>query len=713
MFFNLVYRNAQRSRKENLIYFFTLVTAVASFYIILSLEKQDVVLYLKEFESDAINRLLGLMPLLYVFALFLLFFLVLFANRYQLERRSKEFGVYLLLGMQQKRLFWLLMMEGVLTSLFALFMGIVTGGLLAEIISLTTSRLIGQGIIGHQISFSFQAVLYTAVGFLVIQIAALFILGNKLFKEELHSLLYGGVEAIQQMGNAGGNWLMLLSGSVSLGVAYWIVLIYFKLFHLMMLLLAVVLGIIGTILVIRGVARLLNAMALRTKKNETKGLYVFTIRQLQETIANRSTSVAIASILLMLAMLMLANGSSIILSSSEDLENDQQVYDFTVLGENDEVEAFLTSDVMAPYVENLNPLAMGYLKTIEDIEEGPVDWSKLRAQIVSALPEDVEDPGNTGSTSMSGDYPEALNLLGALDYRLDHPYTIPLSAYNRLLGAAGEEKAMMNEDEVSLYLNTRFMTTDQDGKLPVLESIIDKARFDEEPLIQINDKAYQLTPLLPMKGLVTDRSITITAALIIPDALFEELVDPVNQETYWNFTIPDVLVEKEGLMAPMKEASDLISTTSFQFESYLQNFGRQLFYVVAGSYTLLYLGFLFLVIGCTVLALQFLTQMRQTRKRYQTLTYLGAGREQMKASIRKQVSWYFLFPLIPACISGIVGIRAMQLFLVPYISNPGVFIPFVLAMVMVFLFILLVYAFAVYRTAVGEMDQLRWKPTGE
>lgn len=84
MFSKLIYRNAKRSRKENVIYFSTLITAVASFYIILSLGRQGVILFLKEFESDAVDKLLALIPIVYLFALFLLFFLILFANHYQL-----------------------------------------------------------------------------------------------------------------------------------------------------------------------------------------------------------------------------------------------------------------------------------------------------------------------------------------------------------------------------------------------------------------------------------------------------------------------------------------------------------------------------------------------------------------------------------------------------------------------------------------------------
>lgn len=58
MFFNLAWRNSKRSRSENLIYFLTMVTAVATFYIVLSLGEQDVIRFLGEIESDAVDRLL-------------------------------------------------------------------------------------------------------------------------------------------------------------------------------------------------------------------------------------------------------------------------------------------------------------------------------------------------------------------------------------------------------------------------------------------------------------------------------------------------------------------------------------------------------------------------------------------------------------------------------------------------------------------------------
>ena len=122
MFFNLTWRNAKRSRSENLIYFLTMITAVAMFYIVLSLGQQDVIRFLSEIESDAVERLLtNLLPTVYLCALLFVFFLVVFANKYQLECRSRELGLYLMFGMTKIKLFIQIMTEGLITSFLLVF----------------------------------------------------------------------------------------------------------------------------------------------------------------------------------------------------------------------------------------------------------------------------------------------------------------------------------------------------------------------------------------------------------------------------------------------------------------------------------------------------------------------------------------------------------------------------------------------------------------
>lgn len=717
MFSRLIYRNAKRSRKENLIYFATLVTAVASFYIILSLGRQDVILFLKEFESDSIDKLLAQMPIIYVFSLFLLFFLILFANQYQLNRRSKEFGLYLMLGMRKERLILQLLAEGFITSILALIGGILIGGFLAEIISLTVSRLVGQRIIGHQISLSISAIFFTIIGFLFIQFIALVILGGRLFNQEVHHLLYEQMDKKQDMGHFKGNVLNILVGSVLLGLAYWIVL-YLMDFTGLVLFVALALGSLGTIFFMRGFGKLLGLLASLSERKSTKGLHTFTLRQFQENLANKSTSVAVTSILITLSIILIADGASTIIGFESVLSRHSSVYDFTVNGDSQKVEQFLTSGKMVPYVEDLNPLEIGQMKHQDERgkDDSPlslVEWSELREQIIMALPNSYKKQvlsGEMDGYSISSENPEALNLFGVLEIDIKTPYLIPESSYNGLLEAIGEKPLNLHSNEIALYFNPDFMPMDDLDSMPVLDTILEKAAKEEKSLMSINDQEVFIRPSIPMRGLVADRSVEIHSAFIVPDHMFEQLLDTETYASYWNFRIPKKLQDQQGLMKPMMEARDLLKSSGFEFESYLQNFGRQLFYVVAGSYTILYMGFLFLIIACTVLALHFLTQMKQTGQRYLTLSMLGAKRNQMKKSMHRQVLLTFLLPISLACVSGAVGIRAMISFVMIHIEDNGLLYPVAFTFACFVIIILVIYGVAVARTADHEIDKLRWKP---
>ncbi|RST60708.1 ABC transporter permease [Siminovitchia terrae] len=718
MFSRLIYRNAKRSRKENLIYFATLVTAVASFYIILSLGRQDVILFLREFESDSIDKLLAQMPIVYLFALFLLFFLILFANQYQLNRRSKEFGLYLMLGMRKERLVLQLLAEGFITSILALIGGILIGGFLAEIISLTVSKLVGQGIIGHQISLSVGAIFFTIIGFLFIQLIALVILGGRLFNQEVHQLLYEQMDKKQDMGHVKGNVLHMLVGSVLLGVAYWIVLYRLMDFAGLLLFVALALGSLGTILFMKGFAKLLGLLASMFKHKSTKDLHTFTLRQFQENITNKSTSVAVTSILITLSIILIANGASTIIGFESAFSRHSSIYDFTVNGDNQKVEQFLTSEKMVPYVEDLNLLEIGEMKYQDergedDLPLSLVEWSELREQLIRALPNNYKEQilsGEMQGYDISSENPEALNLFGILEIDATTPYLIPESSYNGLLEAIGEKPLNLHSNEIALYFNPDFMPTDNLDSMPVLDSILEKAAKEGQSLMSINDQEVLIRPSIPMRGLVADSSVEIHSAFIVPDHMFEPLLDTETYALYWNFRIPQKMQDQQGLMKPMMEARDLLKSSGFEFESYLQNFGRQLFYVVAGSYTVLYMGFLFLMIACTVLALQFLTQMKQTGGRYVTLSMLGAKRHQMKKSMRRQVLWTFLLPMSLACVSGAVGIRAMIVFVMIRIEDNALLYPITFTFACIVIVFLVIYGIAVARAADHEIDKLRWKP---
>lgn len=173
MFSELVKRNSRRSRRENGLFFASLLISIIAFYIILSLSHQDVMVFLQRMESNAVNRLLTLVPVLYGLTLFILFFLVYYANRFHLARRRHEFGVYLMLGMQRRKLFGMLLAEDLRSSLIALAIGLPAAVLISEVISLVTARLVGLGIVGHRFALSLSAICWTAAGLSCDQAAGL------------------------------------------------------------------------------------------------------------------------------------------------------------------------------------------------------------------------------------------------------------------------------------------------------------------------------------------------------------------------------------------------------------------------------------------------------------------------------------------------------------------------------------------------------------
>lgn len=255
-----------------------------------------------------------------------------------------------------------------------------------------------------------------------------------------------------------------------------------------------------------------------------------------------------------------------------------------------------------------------------------------------------------------------------------------------------------------------MVTHAQDETVTLLNQIAADAQANNEASLSINERPFYLVPSVPMKGLTADENIKIITALIVSDEIYSEFVNSDTCMVYWNFCIPNELVETKGLMLPIMEARDLLKPSGLYYESYLNNFGRQLFYVISGSYTTLYMGFMFLIIACALLALQFLTQMQTTKSRYLTLSILGARREQIKRSINQQVLWYFLLPLILACISGAVGIYAMQLYLYSGAAHLEQSYPLLIAMTVIVVLVMVIYGVAVARTANREIGKLNYKP---
>lgn len=628
MFSELVARNSRRSRRENGLFFTSLLISIVAFYIILSLSHQDVMVFLQRMESSAVNRLLSLVPVLYGLTLFILFFLVYYANRFQLARRRHEFGVYLMLGMQRRKLFGMLLAEDLHSSLIALTIGLPAALLISEVISLVTARLVGLGIVGHRFTLSLSAIGWTAVGFLLIKLLASLILSGKIVREEIGALLTETPEGTKKQRPAAVYAIALVLGIALLAAAYTLAIRGLAWSALRYMAGTLALGVAGTLLLFYGLRVIIDRLARRGDR--AGKLRVFNFRQVEETVIHRSGTLAICSLLILAALCCF--GAGVATARSSRAETHVLDYTFPTNSQSaDEVRQTLTARGLDGAFSDLFEMRIGRVRTTEDHDHA-VRYEALE-RAADTLPDADERQ--------------------QLQYLLDtvgYPHLIALSGYNHLLAAAGLPELTLADDEAAVYCDSEVSTASH-------TSLLNRLIADGSS-ITIDGTPFTLVGQVQMMSVVTDRSITMSFALIVPDAVFDHYTQG-DYDVYLDGVLAPSMTEGKSLMNAIADMNALLDPLGLKYESYLQNLGRELFYIVAASYLTIYLAIIFLVVANTIIGVQFLMGQQRAERRYRTLVRLGAEHDTLCRAAKAQISWYFGLPVGVAAVSSLFGVRAL------------------------------------------------------
>lgn len=670
MFFKQIRRNAAKNRKDNGLFFGSLVIAIVAFYTLLSLGDQDVMRYLATVESDAVRKLMMLLPVVYAVSLFFVFFLVYFACKYQIDNRRREFGMYLMLGMKRSRLFSMLFCETLWSSMISLLMGLPIALFLTEGISLATAKIVGLGIIGHHFSFAPNAILWTVCGFVLVQLLSMLIICIGLGRSEPADLLRSGVAKKQAVSSGAESTAFFLVGVCLLMAAYYLGIVRMRTLRLTVLLAVVICGILGTFLLYRGLGGFLGRYIHRKSPNAL-GLQTFTARQVQENALSQHKSLAVSSLLLVMALACISYGISMGLGRSGSARS----VDFSLFGEEEQIDAVLERRDVREMVKASYPL---YLSGIKDgyyrDEEKAFDTSKLKAAL--------------------GSVPGSDNIIENLHIE----YVISESSYNGILKSMGKEEIHLTEHKIALYSSI--------AKEGDFGSIVENA-LKKGASIGIDAAEYEIIPTLYYDNVVADRAITLYMALIVPDELFTELAR--QPEVYCrNIRLSDDVVDKMGLMQAVQKMDGILASTGMKYDSFLGGIGRNLFYTVAASYLTIYLGILFWLIANTVIGLKYLISQRQTKHRYETLTMLGADMQSMRRSVKRQISVYFVLVLSVAIVSSAAAIYTMftSFTKLPLGASMTTVILLSVAALIIFAAVEFLYIGIVKRTASHEINQL-------
>ena len=135
MLCKLSLKNIKKSFKDYIIYFATLIMGVAIFYMFNAIDSQTAFMQVSEADVKAIQGLVDLIGAVSVVVAVILGYLVVYANRFLMKRRNKEFAVYMTLGMSKRKISLLLFIETVILGVVSLVVGILVGSGLSQLMS--------------------------------------------------------------------------------------------------------------------------------------------------------------------------------------------------------------------------------------------------------------------------------------------------------------------------------------------------------------------------------------------------------------------------------------------------------------------------------------------------------------------------------------------------------------------------------------------------
>ena len=99
MLFKLSLSNIRKSLRDYAIYFFTLIIGVSVFYVFNAIGGQAAMMEVSKNRGDIIELLTSLLSGVSVFVAGVLGLLIIYASRFLMKRRNKEFALYMMLGM--------------------------------------------------------------------------------------------------------------------------------------------------------------------------------------------------------------------------------------------------------------------------------------------------------------------------------------------------------------------------------------------------------------------------------------------------------------------------------------------------------------------------------------------------------------------------------------------------------------------------------------
>ena len=171
MYAKIAIGNIRRSFGDYSIYFMTLAFAACLLYSFTASTDYLLALDLSEQQRGVYDSANGVMQAFSVFSVIVFAFLIVYANRFILRRRSREFALYEILGMPASSIARILAYEGCIVGLFALVIGMVMAVVTSPLSGFVAAFVFD---VPYKLVFTFSsgALCWTAGCFLAIMVLA-------------------------------------------------------------------------------------------------------------------------------------------------------------------------------------------------------------------------------------------------------------------------------------------------------------------------------------------------------------------------------------------------------------------------------------------------------------------------------------------------------------------------------------------------------------
>ena len=687
MLFKLSIRNMKKSFKDYAIYFLTLVLGVAIFYMFNSLDSQQAMLEVSQSTRSMIQLMVQMIGMISVFIAIVLGFLIVYANNFLINRRKREFGIYMTLGMGRRQISTIILFETILVGILSLVVGIFIGVFASQFMSILVAKLFEADMTEFTFVFSKDACIKTCIYFAVMYLAVIIFNTLTISRYKLINLLTAVRKNEKvKMKNPIISILVFLASSILLGYAYYLVTggVY-ELQTTNELLKPILMGIVGTI----GIFWSLSGFILRiiqTRKNiYLKGTNMFVLRQLHNKINTNIASMSI--ICLMLFMTISALSSSLSIQSALD----SQLEKFTPVDVNLYKPAYLPESYVNSYTEQ----TIYYTEEQKEDSRKPVSYTlETNGYDMNTLKDIVEIPIYaipewTLAYSLGDYYETTKSQYPMLSYEISESI-IKVSDYNKIAELYGEEKYTLNDDEYIVLCNYEQMLDIRNQTLGANSNI------------EINGKTYHSKYKECQEGFVFMATTEINAGLIlVPD----------------NFEFKDEWTEQYLLVANYNAETEegkqeientLIGSGDTEFFEKLEEKGINLdgsskISITESSkglatiiiFIAIYLGVVFLIASSAILALKQLTESSDNKQRYTILRKIGCDEKMINQALFRQIFIFFMMPLILAMIHSIFGIKFI-LSMLEVLASPDELLPSIIVTAVIIGAIYGVYFLATY-----------------